>query len=183
MERDVEILKNFIEISDKNYSAYSMELFKILQLACSEIDSVLRVLCKEIDPATDYHDETTYSGNISLYKATVLNRFPIIHETEVLVPGLPAPLKPWEEWQNVNSPTWWVNYNKAKHYRHSSYESANLKNMLMAMSALMVVVLYLYRLVENEKKANPSPLSKFFDSKYASPRLLCDPEKELPDFE
>ncbi|NEX23748.1 hypothetical protein G3480_26360 [Thiorhodococcus mannitoliphagus] len=182
LERDVEILKNYIEICDQNYSIHSMELFKILQLACAEIDSALRVLCKEIDPATNYHDETIFSGRISDYKVTVYSRFPNIHKAEILVPGFPAPLKPWDEWQTVNSPDWWVGYNRAKHYRHSCYCSANLKNMLMAMSALMVVILYLYRLVANSTKANPSPAPKFFYSEYTSLNLVCAPNNELPDF-
>lgn len=183
LERDVELLKNYIEISDGNYGTYSMELFKVLQLACSEVDSVLRVLCKVVDPATDYQDEATFSGKISLYKTTIMEHFPKIHDAEVSIPGLNGSLKPWEEWQNVNSPEWWKGYNKAKHYRHSSYESANLKNMLMAMSALMVAILYLYRHVKNEEGANPSPLPKFFNSKYTSPNLICSPDSELPDFE
>lgn len=183
LERDVEELKNYIEISNENYKTYSIELFKVLLLACSEIDSVLRVLCKEVDPDTDYYDETTYSGRIDLYKTTVTKHFPRVHETEVLVPGLNDPIKPWEEWQHINSPAWWKDYNKAKHYRHSSYKSANLKNMLMAMSALMIVILYLYRHVKNEARANPSPLPRFFDCKYISPTLISSPDNELPDFE
>lgn len=183
LERDVELLKNYIEISEGNYETYSMELFKILQLACSEVDSVLRVLCKVVDPTTDYHDEATFSGKINLYKATVMAHFPRIYEAEVLIAGLNNPLKPWTEWQNINSPEWWKGYNKAKHYRHSSYKSANLKNMLMAMSALMVAILYLYRHVKNEARSNPSPLPKFFGSKYTSPTLICSPNSELPDFE
>ena len=183
LERDVEILKNYIEISDGNFNAYSMELHKILQLACSEIDSVLRVLCKKIDPNTDYHDEAIYSGKISQYKTTIIGRFPRIYESKILVPGLSDPLQPWSDWQTVNSPEWWVGYNKAKHYRHSSYISANLKNMLMAMSALMVSILYLFRLIANKPRANPSPQPMFFDSNYTSPNFLCLPDKELPDFE
>jgi hypothetical protein len=99
LERDVDSLKNYVEISDQNYNAHSMELFKILQLACSEIDSVLRVLCKEIDPNTNYHDGAIFIGNISQYRTTVINKFPKIHEAEILVPGLSNPLKPWDEWR------------------------------------------------------------------------------------
>jgi hypothetical protein len=183
LERDVDNMKNYIEVSDANFGAYSMELLKLLQLACSEIDCVLRVLCKEIDPNTDYHDESVYSGNISLYKTTVYNYFPKIHEAKIHINGLSVPLKPWDEWQSNNSPEWWASYNKVKHYRHSNYESANLKNMLMAMSALMVAILYLYRLVKNEPKSHPSPRSVFFDSEYVGPILVCAPNRELPDFE
>jgi hypothetical protein len=182
LERDVAVLRNYIEITDRNFDTYSIEIFKILQLACSEVDSVLRVICNKIDPTTDYHDATTFTGNISLYKKTVLRRFPNIHKTEILIPGLPHPIKPWGEWGNSKSPDWWNEYNKAKHYRHSSFSYANLRNMLMAMAALMVSILYLYRISENKAKANPFPLPQFFGSKYTSPLFACAPDSELPDF-
>ncbi len=123
------------------------------------------------------------SRKISPHKKNIMGRFSKIYESKILVPGLSDPLQPWSEWQTVNSPEWWVGYNKAKHYRHSSYISANLKNMLMAMSALMVSILYLFRLIANKPWANPWPLPKFFDSKYTSPNMICRADRELPDFE
>jgi hypothetical protein len=183
LENDLQNLKNFVELDDKNFDTFSMEIFKLLQLSCSEIDSVCRVLCNQIDQSKDFHDETTYSGKINLYRETIITKFPKLPTTQIIIPGPSSPVKPWEDWIKKNSPYWWVGYNKSKHYRHSSYEQANLKNMLMSMAGLMILILYLYRSVSGQKKDNPSPLPKFFKSKYTSPILAIEPENELPDFE
>lgn len=64
LEKDVIKLKDYIEIHSNNFDTYSFEISKILQLSCSEIDSVCRTLCKTIDESTDYFDQSIYSGNI-----------------------------------------------------------------------------------------------------------------------
>ena len=183
LEKDISRLKSYIEIHQDNYDAYSFELSKLLQLSCSEVDSVCRLLCKTIDPNNNYFNESAYSGNIAQYKSTILDAYPLLTKSEIHIPDLGTKLSPWEDWESKNSPEWWEGYNKVKHYRHSCFKEANLKNTLYSMSALMVLILYLYRIVVSTPRANPSPLPDFFDSEYCSPRLIASPNKELPDFE
>lgn len=183
IEKDLLVLKNFVEMHVDNYGTYSFELSKILQLSCSEIDSVCRILCKCIDSSSDYFDESKFGGNISDYKSILLTKYPKFAEVEVLIPDLGITVKPWEEWITANSPSWWIAYNKVKHYRHSCFEQANLKNTLYAVAALMVLTMYLYREVVGKSKANPNPVPQFFDSEYTNPNLIVTAEKELPDFE
>jgi hypothetical protein len=70
-----------------------------------------------------------------------------------------------------------------KHYRHSAYEYANQSNAFYAVSGLITLNLYLYRLVANKVKGCPVTHPKLFDSSVFPPYLLCAPEKDLPDFE
>lgn len=183
LEKDIIRLKDYIAIHQDNYGAYSFELSKLLQLACAEIDSVCRVLCKIIDPNTDYFDESTYSGKISLYKSRILDTYPKLTKSEIHIPGFSIKLIPWEDWENKDSPKWWEEYNLVKHYRHSCFKKANLKNTLFSMSALMVLILYLYRTVVAKPGATPSPGPEFFFGDYCV-RILTTPiTKELPDFD
>ena len=180
LEKDVVRLKDYIEIHVDNFNTYSFELSKILQLACSEIDSVCRTLCKTIDSDTDYFDQSVYSGNIRQYRDMILSKHNQMTEAIVSVPGLDNDIVPWKDWKTMNSPEWWQGYNEVKHYRHSHFQKANLKNVLYAMAALEIIILYLYRIVADEPHAHPTPAPDFFDSIYFSPYLVCKPSVELP---
>ena len=182
LEKDLSNLKNYIEIHEDNYETYSFELSKLLQLSCSEIDSVCRLLCNTIDTSNDYFDEVIYSGNIANYKDTILKSYPLLTKSEVHIPDLSTKILPWADWDSKNSPNWWAGYNKVKHYRHSCFKEANLKNTLFSMSALMIIILYLYRIVESTSRATPYPSPVYFDSDYFSKNLVTAPDEELPDF-
>jgi hypothetical protein len=183
LEKDLIKLKDFVEIHVDNYNTYSFELSKILQLCCSEIDCVARLLCVVIDPSTTYSDDTIRSGNIAKYKTVILSRFPKFILAENYISGINEAFKPWADWSNKNSPDWWGDYNKVKHYRHNSFTKANLKNTLNSLSALMIITQYLYREVSGEAYANPSPSPQLIDSEYKCPSLYARANKELPDYE
>ncbi|WP_415406323.1 hypothetical protein ACLHDG_11195 [Sulfurovum sp. CS9] len=183
LEKDFINLKNYIEVSERNFETYSFELSKILQLACSEIDSVCRLLCKTIDSTSDYFDETVFSGNISQYKDIILSKYPKLTQSEVIILDLDIDIKPWEEWDVKDSPNWWKSYNLVKHYRHSNFEKANLENIIYALSALMILNLYLNRVSGSDKSSLQDLQPKYFESKYFSLYIVTDPRNELPDFE
>jgi len=182
LENDLSNLKNYIEIQEDNYKTYSFELSKLLQLSCSEIDSVCRMLCKTIDSSKDYFDDAIYSGNIANYKDTILKTYPHLTKSEVHIPDLSKNILPWADWDSKNAPNWWEGYNKVKHYRHSCFKEANLKNTLFSMSALMIIIMYLYRTVESTSRATPYPSPVYFDSDYFGSIRVTSPSKELPDF-
>jgi hypothetical protein len=183
IERDFINLKSYISVNEDNYKCFSFELSKILQLSCSEIDSTCRLLCNNIDPENDYLDQNKFSGNTDQYSKIILNKYPKIIDTEILVPDLLSKIKPLKDWKQSNSPSWWKAYNKVKHYRHNCYREANLENAIYALTSLMVLIQYLFRAVNNIKYSHPNPLPKYFDNDYLSPSLICNPDKELPDFE
>ena len=183
LEKDLIELRDFIEFNKDNFHSYSFEISKLLQLTCSEIDSVCRNFCNVIDPSTDYFDETTYSGKINLYKQTIINKYPKLIESKIEIPDLFEEINPWDDWKTKDSPEWWKSYNKVKHYRHSCFKDANLKNALYSLSALMILNLYLYRIIDGHKYANPNIPTKYLECKYCSPALTARADSELPDFE
>ena len=182
LEKDLIRLKDYVEIHPDNFETYSFELSKLLQLSCSEIDSVCRLLSKAIDPKVTYDDETTRGGNIATYRNIIMGTYPQITTVNINIPDI-GDIQPWQEWTTVNKPGWWDDYNKVKHYRHSSFKKANLKNVLYALTALETMIMYLYRHILNKKHATPTPFPKYLDSEYFAPYFMCRPNKELPDFE
>lgn len=183
LEKDFINLKNYIEVSEKNFKTYSFELSKLLQLACSEIDSVCRLLCNNIDSSNNYFDEAIYSGKITDYKKVILKKYPKLIQSEVIVSDLDDSIKPWAEWANSNSPEWWKSYNHVKHYRHSKFEEANLENTIYALSALMILNLYINRASSKNQDYLLNFQTKYFHSKYFCCYIVANPESELPDFE
>jgi hypothetical protein len=147
LEKDFGVLQDYIEVHLDNFKVYSLELSKILQLSCAEIDSVLRLICTEVDATCDFANHEQKDGRMGEYKKIIFNRFPLIEQSEIYLPHLRKSIKPWSGWTNKNPPKWWNSYNLVKHYRHSNYKEATLENVINSMSALMILILYLYRVV------------------------------------
>lgn len=183
LEKDFINLKNYIHVSERNFDTFSFELSKILQLACSEIDSICRLMCKIIDTNNNYFDDTNNSGNIKKYRNIILKTYPKLMQSEVKIPDLDSELKPWEEWKTEVAPFWWNDYNLVKHYRHSNFEKASLKNTIYALSALMILNLYVNRVNGENKFSLQNLQSEYFGSKYFSLHIVTGPRNELPDFE
>jgi len=139
LEKDLEEISRFVELTSDNNKTYSIEISKLLFSASSEVDVVLKSLCKLIAP-------NKRRNNIDDYREVIKELLPDLVEEKVYIPkfGLSfQPLKNWEE-KELN-PFWWKSYNNVKHHRNKSYNEANLKNALNALAALLIVVTYYYQ--------------------------------------
>lgn len=140
IEKDLEKLSRYIELSKNNEDTYSIELAHILLSASSEVDVVLKQLCELLgeprcDNINQYRDVIMHNaiGNTFANEVIVLSRFGLTH-------------KPFENWNNGVNPDWWKDYNKVKHVRNDNFHKANLKNVLNAVGALLITVIHYYRL-------------------------------------
>lgn len=184
IENDLKNTMRFIEPCFDNHSSYSSEFAKIIMLACSEIDVICRLICKEIDPTTDFDDDSIRSGKIDEYATLILARFPKLITCELKNTRSQDVIKPFENWSITpySSPLWWNDYQKIKHYRHSNFSSATLMNAIYAVGGLIILNLYLYRLVSNTPYASPNEQPQIFSAEYFSPILMARANLELPDF-
>ncbi len=133
----------YVAPSNENKDTYSDEFAKIILLSCSEIDSILKLLCKlnginlgnkqynmfyyakilEID---DEIKETTYAPG---YVTTIDEKFLTV-----------TPFK------NVNSKLkygglkWWENYQLLKHDRMKNAKKGSLNNALFSLSAHYILM-------------------------------------------
>jgi len=139
LEKDLETISRYIELDPLNYFAFSTELSKIFLSSSSEINVVLKQICKKIEPDKICKNIDEYSDVIALNMPEFLNEFVYIERTSI-------ELKPWKGWSRGNSPTWWGSYNKVKHERNLYYQKANLENVLNAMAGLLISVFYFQNL-------------------------------------
>ena len=153
-------------------------------LACSEIDVICRLLCKAIDPNSDFDDPKIRTGKISEYAKIILSRFPKITAFEFCNSRSSHKIAPFRDWKLTpyTSPAWWLDYQKIKHYRHDSYECANQINAFSSVAGLMALNLYLQCLINNKDYADPQTPSSLFRFNAASPYLAVRVVMELPDF-
>ncbi len=135
LEADFALTTRYVHISTGNYKTYSIEYVKLILSSCSEIDVLLKLICKE-------HEPTTTVNNIDQYRPILLKYYPDIVKTEVSLPRYQIKLLPWEKWSEETNPDWWRDYNDIKHVRSSNFEKANLFNTMYAMGGLVVLLVY-----------------------------------------
>jgi hypothetical protein len=139
LERDLETVTRYIELSENNFSTYSIELARLLFAAASEIDVVAKLLCSRLSP-----DDPR--GNIVDYQRILTREIHGLSKAEVFIPRHELSFKPWLSWSKHESPNWWKGYNNVKHERNIYFEQATLANTLNALGALLIFIFYLYAL-------------------------------------
>jgi hypothetical protein len=140
LEDDLNQVARYIEFSEKNYRAYSIELAHLLLASASEVDVVSKGICRHLQPQNP-------ADNINHYREIITAGIPSFPEEPVFVPGFGLTLHPWSNWVNGGrNPLWWRKYNAVKHHRDDHFSDANLMNALNSMAGLLVSVFHYYRL-------------------------------------
>ena len=131
LEKKVAILNDYIEFEKSNLKVYSREIYGLLQLVGSEIETVMRKISNL--------DDERYT--IKDYRSNILACFPTIRD-EVIRTDIGTdffPFKDWSEAKPSKSLSWWESYNKIKHNRKTAFKKANLGNLLISLSALCLL--------------------------------------------
>ena len=158
LEEELDKLSRYVDFSG-NDDAYSIEIARLFLSSCSEVDVVLKQLCKKLNPQSN-------ASSINAYFTEVSNHFNGFVDFEVTIPRLGLTLHPWVNWAHEQPPFWWQHHNKVKHYRHEHFEKANLKNCLNAVAALYVAVLYFYQQEAEDGKLQQLPKLLNVGNKY-----------------
>lgn len=160
-------LKPYVHFSKRNFKTFSYEITKLIQLICSEIDIVAKVILNE--HAVDL--KSKYSGTINInkwgfelqkiYKEDLYVE--LIFNDDIRIIPFNHKWK-YEKKQDKNkkqsicltnngeNPKWWTIYNKVKHERtvlvennESYFEKANFENMIYAFGGLYILENILYK--------------------------------------
>ena len=150
IERDLEKLSRFVEFSTDNWTTYSLEMARIILAAASDIDVLLKALCKRVSPSAK-------AATINKYMDVINKTFPDIPMFEATLPRWGLNLTPWSNWASNEVPVWWTANNKVKHHRDKQYHRANLHNTLNAVAALYVINLYFYKQEAESAELLPMP--------------------------
>ena len=151
IEQDLVNLSRYVEFSTSNYQTYSIEIARLIISSVSEIDVILKMICKREFPEKN-------ASNINAYYSIITEKLPKLISFEVRMPRWGLYVRPWELWKQGVPPKWWTANNKIKHHRHSNFYQANLFNLLKSLSALFVVNLFLDQENTEQGKLLPMPL-------------------------
>lgn len=128
----------YVECSKANEAACSIEFAQQLVCICTECEALLKKICKATDPKNP-------AANMGHYKRSILKAFPEIHKAPVHLDRYHRTIHPFAEWNNSGGRLdWWNAYQDIKYHRDANFAKANLGNTLEALSALLVLELYLY---------------------------------------
>jgi len=133
LEEHLETIIRFIEPVEKNFETYSTEIARLFLSVGSEIDVVLKEICKIIEP--DKSPE-----KINEYRDIILPKKRYLSMGSVMIQNFGLIFKPWDNWTKSKNPDWWRCYNNVKHNRTSNFEDANLGNALNAMAGLYLAI-------------------------------------------
>ena len=170
LENEFLQVRKYVEFSENNFNTYSIELLKLYQAACSEIDVVGKILAAEVNKDYKVEDKSSiYKWWFEIQDRCVLvegeKNYALI-ENEVKLLDMIC-IKPWASFkvekyfdkrnniryrclEKYKTPTWWSDYNKVKHQRISlskddklkiNYIKANLKNTAYSLSALYILLI------------------------------------------
>lgn len=150
LESDFHATTRYIACSEINDTTCSIEFAQQIVCISTECEAIIKKICKIIEPKNQ-------AVNMGHYKRTILKKFPKIHEAPVRLNSLDRTVHPFAEWNNSGGRLeWWNAYQDVKHHRDSNLEKANLKNTLHALSALLILELYLYAIVSSNGIENLS---------------------------
>ena len=163
--------QNYVTFHKRNYGTFSNEFVELLQIICSEIDVVGKIIAKECNSSFVINKKT----NINKWGYEIQKVFPTIQNAKVIFRS-EYELTPWRNWfytinrkkrivldesKNAKSPYWWKAYNKVKHERTSigacnlpNYMQANLKNVVSALSALYILEINMLDYYSKTKKVD-----------------------------
>ncbi len=139
IEHDLIDCSRYIEFSNKNNNAYSIEFAHLLFASCSEVDVICKQICRLIN------SEVEVNG-IDNYRPVIIEKFPQFKHETVYINRYGLSFKPWINWRPGVSPFWWQGYNKVKHERNDYFQRANLKNVLRSVGGLLIATIYYYLL-------------------------------------
>ena len=147
-------------IGDKgNSECFSNEFVKQYQAICSEVDVLMKSICKEIKPDSVANDMKDYTR-------IILEEWPNIVEQKVSIKDKELmPFVNWSKNPNFMSPDWWTPYNNVKHNRILKYREANLKNVINSLAGLYILEQYLVKYIGDRDRERdvPNDISNIFN--------------------
>lgn len=143
-----------------NSLVFSVEYIKQYQAICSEVDVILKSICKELGDTSASDMKNGYTPDVlgDAFWQRVVGQKVSMKDME---------LQPFVGWSNspYKSPEWWTPYNKVKHARLENLRMANLKNVLNALSGLYVLENYFVKYIGDRDGDMdvPDDISKVFE--------------------
>lgn len=130
----------YVEGHDRNLEVFSHRFYELLLRSCTEFESLAKTILEA-------HGRKLKKPTISDYFALV-SMYQLRECHAILLEWNPDPLilSPFLDWKNTKTgPSWYRAYNGVKHSRRAKFEEANLKNVLLSLSAILALLVQGYR--------------------------------------
>jgi hypothetical protein len=146
IEGDLLTAARWVEFDERNYDVFSVAFSRMLQATGGECD----VLSKKVCEAAGL---TLKSKNMNMegYRKAITGHFHNFPRQVVHLPRYKLEFSPWSQWgqtEEPKNPKWWRAYTNVKHARHTHFHEATLGHTLDAVSGLLCLLLYYYKLTE-----------------------------------
>lgn len=135
LQADLIKLFEYVEPAEVNFSCYSFRIHELLVRACIEIEANFKAILRE----NDYVKSGNW--NIQDYQKTEASHF--LSEYQIKPPDFldrSYTFRPYKNWENNGSLSWYQAYNSSKHDRHNQFQEANFENLLNAICGLFVLI-------------------------------------------
>ncbi len=135
LQKDLQLLFDYIEPSDINLDCYSYRTHELLLRACVEVEAN----CKAILFENGYSKD----GDMCMSDYKKINPTHHLSSYEVKVPnwhGENNVRRPFAAWQQRASLPWYKAYNSTKHNRHDCFQMATFENMIDAICGVLVLL-------------------------------------------
>ena len=162
LEKDFLTTDEYVSVSKSNYKTFSARYTSLFLNICSEMDSLAGYYCKALNCEGNLN-------NIVKKITEILQDNPKLKDMKcvTIFPYEIIYVVPFQGFSEESSAGWWQDYNKVKHFRADipevgipNYQLANLKNVMLALSALFILSVSLYEKLDGE--INYKPESKLF---------------------
>lgn len=155
--------QNEDEVEKGNSMTYSIEYVRQIQAICSEIDVLLKEICKTINEDERAENMKEYSSMVlsDIFWRKITCQKIDFRRTEL------QPFKNWKSGEDYQAPEWWLGYNAVKHNRIENYKRANLKNVVNALAGLFILENYFVKKITEGTEENdvPDDMSQIFKMK------------------
>lgn len=174
LEKECLETEYYVAFHENNSKAFSIAYAKILLSLCSEIETVLKKICFEIDPTGKHR-------NTSEYRRCVDSKYKFFAFETVSFSDIRIKTNPWIAWSEGKSPKWWLDFTEIKHKRADAdatgipnFYRANQDNVLNALTALYVAEQYLFYTCEQKYKYTTNNMSFVLQNLSSKSLLMSD---------
>lgn len=171
IEKDFENISRYVEFTEANHHAFSIEFARIIMASSQEIDGIMKKICGLIV-------EGSTPQNINEYKEIIIPHLGDMITETAYASRFGMSSRPWINWLEGNNPDWWRANNNIKHDRTLHFEQANLINAFNSVGALLIVTCYFYKLHDEKQQQESLEWQDILENlKPNSALFSLDPEK------
>lgn len=155
LETKLKELSNYIQIDQRNFNVFSIEIMSLYLSACSEIEAVYKAISNKTGQQYNFDNFRSDFSSIT-DKDLLLEEVSFRNNSLKFKPFQDIESKVQNQFISIK---WWKDHNLIKHNRELNFHNATLENFLNSLSALNLYFHYV-----KEDKSNISPIPEIFQT-------------------